>query len=78
MHTIRELLKAVAGQNIAMRREGDLSKVATNMRLEVPMYRPMSLMEQCKARVLESCQHNENIDELEDLLPKYLIQYLKK
>ena len=77
-HTIRQLVIAVSGQSIAMRREDDKTESATSMRLDFPLHRPLSLMELCKARILDGYQNTEDIDELGYRLPKCLIVYLKQ
>ena len=77
-YTIRELVTSVAGQGIAMRKEDGKTDMISTMQLEFPLHRTMSLMEHCKARILENYPKNEDIDKLGQALPKSLITYLKK
>ena len=77
-HTIRELVGAVSGENIKTRSEDPRLDKTSTMRLEFPVFRTMSLMEQCKSRILERYPDSEDIDELGSVLPKSLILYLKQ
>jgi len=77
-HTIRELITSVAGQGITTKKEDCKTQTASAMRLEFPVYRTLSLMEQCKARILESYPSITDVDQLEHVLPKSLIIDLKQ
>lgn len=77
-YTIRELVASVAGHGIPMRREDGTTEAFSNMQLESPLHRTVSLMEHCKVCILENYPNNEDIDELGRVLPKSLIKYLKE
>ena len=76
--TIRELLTSVAGQGIITKKEDCKTQTASTMRLEFPLYRSLSLMEQCKARVLEFYPSITDVDQLGHVLPKSLLIDLKQ
>lgn len=76
--TIRELLDAVAGQSIRMRREDSEVEVTFDMTLHAPVCRTLTLMEQCREKLLQLNPSQADIDGMERVLPKGLIQYLRE